>query len=247
MNYDALLELVKSTRSIRRFKPDPIPDEYIDKIIEVARWAPSGFNQQPWEFVVVRKPELRKKIAEYTGIYWSQSREMEATRESWQGAWNPEPVGSEADYSVAPVYIIIFGDTRAKEGLPMGVRFDEHRRETIFISSLANAFLNMHMAASTLRLASQWVSAVATPYAHCMIKDLLGIRCQELEIYDMLAVGYPAVQPRPKLMRDKDRIVHFDCCGPEAFRTDEEVREYIHKSRTWTIASHKRKPDKRLK
>jgi len=246
MDYDALLELVKSTRSIRRFKPDPIPDEYIDKIIEVARWAPSGFNQQPWEFVVVRKPELRKQIAEYTSIYWSQSREMEATRESWQRAWNPESVGSEADYSVVPVYIIIFGDTRAKEGLPMGARFDEHRRETIFISSLANAFLYMHMAAGTLGLASQWVSAVATPYAHCMIKDLLGIR-KELEIYDMLAVGYPAVQPRSKLMRDKDRIVHFDYCGPEAFRTDEEVREYTHKARTWTIASHKRKPDKRLK
>jgi len=245
MYYDALLELVKSTRSIRRFKPDPIPDEYIDKIVEVARWAPSGFNQQPWEFVVVRKPELRKKIAEYTSIYWSQSREMEATRESWEGAWNPEPVGSEADYSVAPVYIIIFGDTRAKEGLPMGVRFDVHRCESIFISSLANAFLYMHMAAGTLGLASQWVSALATPYAHCMIKDLLGIR-KQLEIYDTLAVGYPAVQPRPKLMRDKDRIVHFDYCGPEAFRTDEEVRENIRKSRIWTIASHKRKPGKRL-
>lgn len=243
MDYNDLLNLVKNTRSIRRFKPDPITEEYIDKIIEIARWAPSGFNQQPWEFVVVRKPELREKIAEYTGTYWSQSREMEATRESWQGAWNPEQVGSESDYSVAPVFIVVFGDTRTKEGLPMAVRFDEHRRETIFVSSLANAFLYMHMAASVLGLASQWVSAVATPYAQCMIKDLLGIR-KELEIYDMLAVGYPAVRPRPKLLRDKDKMVHFDYCGPQAFRTDEEVREYIRKSRTWTIASHKRKPDK---
>jgi nitroreductase len=244
MNYDSLLEFVKNTRSIRRFKPDTIPDEYIRKIIEVARWAPSGFNQQPWEFVVVRKPELRKKITEYIVTYGSQSREMESTREPWQITWKPEPVGSEADYSVAPIYIIIFGDTRTKEGLPMGVRFDEHRRETIFISSLANAFLYMHMAAGTLGLASQWVSAVATPYAHCMIKDLLGIH-KELEIYDMLAVGYPAVKPRPKLMREKDQIVHFDYCGPEAFRSDEEVREYIRKSRVWTIASHQRKADKR--
>jgi nitroreductase len=243
MDYAILLELVKNSRSIRRFRPDSIPDEYIDKIIEVARWAPSGFNQQPWEFVVVRKPEFRKKITEYTGVYWSQSREMEAKRESWQGAWNPEPIGSEADYSVAPVYIIIFGDIRTKDGLPMGVRYDEHRRETIFISSLANAFLYMHIAASTLGLASQWVSAVATPYAHCMIKDLLGIP-KELEIYDMLALGYPAVQPRPKLLRDKAKMVHFDYCGPETFRTDAEVREYIHKARTWTIASHKRKADK---
>jgi len=56
MDYEGLLELVKKRRSIRRFKPDPIPDEYLDKILGVARWAPSGFNMQPWEFVVVRKP-----------------------------------------------------------------------------------------------------------------------------------------------------------------------------------------------
>jgi nitroreductase len=246
MDYNSLLELVKSTRSIRRFKPDPVPDECIEKIIEVARWAPSGFNQQPWEFVVVRKPELKKKIIEFVRLYGSQSREMEATRESWQVTWKPETVGSEADYSMAPVYIILFGDTRTTEGLPMAVRFDESRRETIFISSLANTFLYMHMTAGTLGLASQWVSAVAMPYAHCMIKDLLGIR-KELEIYDMLAVGYPAVKPRPKLMRDKDGIVHFDYCGPEAFRTDEEVREYIRKSRAWTIAAHQRRADRRLK
>ena len=85
MNYDSLLELVKKRRSIRRFKPDPIPDESIDKIIEVARWAPSGFNMQPWEFVVVKKPELRNKIVEYIKTYWAQSKSMEATRESWQG------------------------------------------------------------------------------------------------------------------------------------------------------------------
>jgi nitroreductase len=54
MDYETVLELVKKRRSIRRFKTDPIPDDYIDKIIEVARQAPSGFNTQPWEFVVVR-------------------------------------------------------------------------------------------------------------------------------------------------------------------------------------------------
>lgn len=64
VNYDELLELVKNRRSVRWFKPDSIPDEYIDKIIEVARWAPSGFHTQPWEFVVIKKKELRNKIAD---------------------------------------------------------------------------------------------------------------------------------------------------------------------------------------
>ena len=60
MQYDDFLSLAKQRRTIRRFKPDPIPDEYVDKIIEAARWAPSGLNQQPWEFVVVRTRRLEK-------------------------------------------------------------------------------------------------------------------------------------------------------------------------------------------
>jgi nitroreductase len=242
VDYDALLNMVQNTRSIRRFKADPIPDEYVDKIVEVARWAPSGFNQQPWEFVVVKKPELRKKIADSFNTYWNQSREMETTRESWQQVWNPEAVGTDADYSIAPVYILLFGDPRTKEGLPMGVRFDAHRREYIYISSLANAFLYTHMAAATLGLASQWLSTISTPYIHCMVKEWLGIP-KELEIYDMMALGYPAVKPRPKLLREKDKIVHYDYCDPQTFRSDEEVRDFIRKARTWTIASHNRKPD----
>lgn len=85
MEYDRLLELVKRRRSIRRFKPDPIPDEYVDKIIEVARWAPSGFNMQPWEFVVVKKPDLRKKISALFHGRGAHMKAMEATREPWQG------------------------------------------------------------------------------------------------------------------------------------------------------------------
>ena len=47
MSYDSLLDLVKKRRSIRRFKSDPVPRELIEKIVEAARWAPSGFNMQP--------------------------------------------------------------------------------------------------------------------------------------------------------------------------------------------------------
>ena len=40
--YDMLLKLVKTRHSVRKFKPDPIPDDTIEKILEVARWAMSG-------------------------------------------------------------------------------------------------------------------------------------------------------------------------------------------------------------
>jgi len=47
MQIDEFLELVKKRRSIRRFKPDPIPEECVMKILEAGRWAMSGANAQP--------------------------------------------------------------------------------------------------------------------------------------------------------------------------------------------------------
>ena len=65
--YETLLKLVKMRQSVRKFRPDPIPEDTINKILEVARWAMSGANSQPWEFVVVKNPEVRAKLAEATG------------------------------------------------------------------------------------------------------------------------------------------------------------------------------------
>ena len=62
MNYEDLLELVKARRSTRAFKADPVSDDQVEQILEVARWAPSGTNSQPWEFVVVRNKEARETL-----------------------------------------------------------------------------------------------------------------------------------------------------------------------------------------
>ena len=121
----------------------------------------------------------------------------------------------------------------------MSIRFSPHERESIFNSSLANAFLYMHLAATTLGLASQWVSDVQVPLVHCWLKNLLEIP-EELEVYDMMAVGYPASKPRPKLMRAREKMVHYDSCSKENFRTDEEVNDFIRRTRAWTIATIRR-------
>ena len=59
-----VLEAIKGRRSIRIFKKQDIPAEIAEKLIEAARWAPSAGNIQPWEFIIVRKPEIKKKLAE---------------------------------------------------------------------------------------------------------------------------------------------------------------------------------------
>jgi nitroreductase len=59
-----VVEAIKLRRSIRAFKDQDISEEIIGKLIEAAQWAPSAGNIQPWEFIIVRKPEIKKKLAE---------------------------------------------------------------------------------------------------------------------------------------------------------------------------------------
>jgi nitroreductase len=58
-----LLEAIITRRAIRRFKPDPVPPELVEKLLEAARWAPSSVNCQPWEFIVITDPETKKRMS----------------------------------------------------------------------------------------------------------------------------------------------------------------------------------------
>ncbi len=71
----------------------------------------------------------------------------------------------------------------------------------------------------------------------CLVKEILGIPL-EMEAYDIMAVGYSAETPTPKFLRDKANMVHYDYCGPDAFRTDVEVKDFIKKTRNWSIGAH---------
>ena len=59
-----LLEAIKTRRSTRTFKKQTIPDNAIETIIDAARCAPSAGNIQPWEFVIIKNPTVKKKLAE---------------------------------------------------------------------------------------------------------------------------------------------------------------------------------------
>lgn len=64
-------ELVQRRRSVRRYSDRPVAKEDILKCLEAARLAPSGCNSQPWHFIVIDEPGLRKRVAEriFSGVY----------------------------------------------------------------------------------------------------------------------------------------------------------------------------------
>ncbi len=59
-----LSDAIKSRRSIRSFKPDPIPKKDLNEILDAGRWAPSSGNTQPLELVVIKKENKKKELAE---------------------------------------------------------------------------------------------------------------------------------------------------------------------------------------
>lgn len=68
-------ELVKTRRSVRRYLDQPVPDQLIEQICEAGRWAPSAMNMQPWEFIVISDPVVKRQLgsnAGVMGVKWPQ-------------------------------------------------------------------------------------------------------------------------------------------------------------------------------
>ncbi len=83
-----LFHTLYSTRALRRFKPDPIPDEVLFQLLDVAIRAPSGQNAQDWRFVLVRSRETLQRM-----MVWSQGpwQRYQARFEDEPGSINKLP------------------------------------------------------------------------------------------------------------------------------------------------------------
>ena len=76
LNTIPLGEAMFTQRAIRRFKPDPIPEEVMRDIMEATIRAPNGGNAQPWRFIVVQDAELRQKLGElYHEAWWAKRKD----------------------------------------------------------------------------------------------------------------------------------------------------------------------------
>ncbi len=67
-----LAEALCSNPSVREFTDEPVSDEEVAALLEVARFAPSGGNRQPWRVAVIKEPSLRRALADLCGPVWSE-------------------------------------------------------------------------------------------------------------------------------------------------------------------------------
>lgn len=219
MQIDDFLDLARRRRSIRRFSPDPIPDECVNKILEAARWAMSGANGQPWEFIVLKNRETINKIADIFLHYGKMQTIVELTRvpEYWHPS-RKQP--SDVLWRYAPVIIAVLGDMRTMQASTIANRFFE---EHVFDQNMANAVHMMQLAVAALGLGAQWVSL--NPPRREPIKDILGVP-PEIHLFNLVPIGYPAHQPKG-YRRELSELVHYEKYDMSRLRSQEDIQEFI--------------------
>ena len=228
MNIDAFLDLAKKRRNIRKFKPDPIPDEYVEKMIEAARWAQSAANAQPWEFIVVKDKKTKDKIVKLYQEYHKQVWDVERTRvrELRHLAYVDGPPTDPPGFKDAPVFIVVCGDPRAVQATILATHFlpNEGGPGAHFLKNMANATQILHLAAAALGLGSQWVSINRVTEA--ALKVLLDVP-EELTIPTIVPVGYPAYEAPPTYRRELKEIMHFEKYDRSKFRSGEDIFQFL--------------------
>jgi nitroreductase len=226
MTIDELIELVHKRRCARLFTQEPIPDEDIDKILEVARWAMSGANAQPWEFIVVKDHEMRKKIVEAREATQIENYVIEHTKIPDMRRPNLKTTRDGSGVTLAPVFIIVIGDRRTLQATVYSSHFitGEGGVSATYLKNIANATQYINLAAAALDLGARWSSVGLLWEAE--IKRLLNIP----DIYDVhtvVGVGHMAYQPKPGSRRPLEDIVHREEYDRSKYRNGKQIQEYL--------------------
>ena len=67
-----LYEAMSTLRAVRKLRPDPIPDDVLERVLQAACWAPTGGNQQPWRVVVVTDPDKKAALQDIYRPEWQR-------------------------------------------------------------------------------------------------------------------------------------------------------------------------------
>ncbi len=228
MNYDAFIKLAQSRRNVRKYKSDPVPDDFVVKMIEAARWAQSGGNGQPWEFIIIKNKKTKDKIVDIYQEYHEAVWQIERTRarELRHLAYLDGPPTDTPGFKAAPVFIIVLGDRRTAQASILATHFlhNEGGADAHFLKNMANATQILQLAAASLGLGSMWVSI--NEITEGPLRKLLDIP-EELFIHTIVPVGYPAGESRPVYRRDLNEIIHYEKYDQSKFRTGEDIYQFL--------------------
>ena len=186
----AFLDLMKKRRTVREFSPEPVPDDVIFNCIEAAGTAPSGAHLQPWHFIVVKDPGIKRKIREAAEKEERINYESRYAAEMKQEIAKLETNFEKPFLEHAPVLIAVFKES---------YRLVNHiRRKNYYVNE------SVGIATGILITALHFSGLVALPHTPSPMKflnEILQRPLNETPII-LLPVGYPTKNTRvPDLKR----------------------------------------------
>ncbi len=174
-----VLEAIHTRRTIKAYRPDPVPRELIEQVLEAAVWAPNHRLTEPWEFVVLQGAALERLAA--------LRREQTAAGLRAEGRLSPEQIARTAEEGyqkalAAPVTVAVL----MREHPDPAIREEDY-------AATAAAIQNLMLAARGLGLGAFWSTNRVIGYAPA--RNLLGAG-EGVRVVGLVQLGYPAQERR---------------------------------------------------
>lgn len=188
---DKILEVIVGRRSIRQYRPAPVPDSAIETVLRAAIWAPSAHNRQPWRFAVIKQLAIKQKMAAKMGQ--SLRKDLE------EDGLSSELIQRDIDRSYwriteAPVLILACITLISMDQYPDARRVNNEM--IMAVQSAAMAGQNILLSAHALGLGTCWMCAPL--FCPEVVIETLGLSPDWLP-QGLITLGYPAE------IRQKDR------------------------------------------
>lgn len=179
-----IITWMMSRRSIRRYKPDPVPPTLVEQLLIAAIWAPSAHNRQPWRFAVITRPETRHSLAMAMGL---KLRADLAADNVPTDVIEKDAGRSYERITGAPLLVLLCHSMEQMDSYP-----DERRQRNEWVmatQSTAMAAQNFLLAAHALGLGACWMCAPL--FCPDVVRQTLNLPA-DWEPQALLTVGYPA-------------------------------------------------------
>lgn len=203
-----LRTFLRTRRSIRRFKTDPVPDSVLRDILHTATFAPSAHNRQPWRFIVLTDSSAKTHL--------SDAMAEEFQRDLEKDNLPPEEITKRVNKSReritgAPIVVILCVDMSEMDNYP-----DERRKKAeyiIGIQSAANAGMQLLLAAHAEGLGGVWVCSPM--FAQEIVQEALNIS-KQWEPQAMFLLGYPLEIPAFRGRKAIEEVMKFSTSEEQA-------------------------------
>ncbi len=198
---DDLHNFLRSRRSVRRFKPDAIAQDVLNRIIETAMHAPSAHNRQPWRFVIIETPAIRSQFAIAMGLEFRHDLQADGQM--------PDEIDSQIKRSYqriteAPAAILLCTDLSAGDDYP-----DHDRAFADYLMLVQDATLaggTLLLAAQAEGLGAVWMCAPL--FAPDTVRHELDLP-EHWEPLALILLGYPAKIPEKRERKSLETVVKY--------------------------------------